>query len=387
VSARPTGYSVLSYGQMVNCEPRMSAYAEALRRAVTPGCTVIDIGAGPGVFSILACKFGAAKVVAIDPNDSIELVREIAEANGCAEKIEVFKGLSTDFSPSTKADVIVSDIRGILPLFEGHIAAIADARRRLLAVGGTLIPSQDVLRVALARTPEEYRPYEEPWLRNNFGVNLSAGHRFAVNTFAKVNLKPAELLSSPETLAVLDYCSIEDPELVVDFDLTVVEEGVAHGLVLWFDAELLDGIGFSNAPGEPRQIYGQTFFPFERPIGVVTGDHVTGELAARLIDGSYVWTWRIAAGDVQYRQSNFLANVISPDRLRTRASTFAPPARPAHEIDRYCLSRFDGRRSLQTVAEETKAKFPEAFSDLSAALNHVTRLAHRYEAMGVEPQE
>src|SRR3954452_16487839 len=109
---------------MVNCEPRMSAYAEALRRAAKPGCTVIDIGAGPGIFSILACKYGAGKVVAIDPSDSIELVRPIAEANGCADRITIFKGLSTDYSPPTKADVIVSDIRGILPLFEGHIAVI-----------------------------------------------------------------------------------------------------------------------------------------------------------------------------------------------------------------------------------------------------------------------
>jgi protein arginine N-methyltransferase 1 len=171
----PTGYSILSYGHMINCEPRMSAYAQALRKAVTPGCTVIDIGAGPGVFSILACKYGAERVIAIDPHDSIELVREIAEANGCADKITVFKGLSTDYTPTAKADVIVSDIRGILPVFEGHFAAIADARGRLLAPGGTLIPMRDTLRVALAGADADYRPFEEPWLRNKFGIDLSAG--------------------------------------------------------------------------------------------------------------------------------------------------------------------------------------------------------------------
>ena len=47
--SKVSGYSLASYGNMVRCEPRMSAYAAALRGAVTPGCTVVDLGAGPGV--------------------------------------------------------------------------------------------------------------------------------------------------------------------------------------------------------------------------------------------------------------------------------------------------------------------------------------------------
>jgi type I protein arginine methyltransferase len=388
MSDRPTGYSVLSYGHMVNCEPRMSAYAEALRRAVTPGCTVIDIGAGPGIFSILSCKYGAGKVIAIDPDVSIELVREIARANGCADRITVINGLSTDYSSPSRADVIVSDIRGILPLFEGHIAAIADARERLLAPGGTLIPSRDTIQVALAHNEEEYKPYEEPWLRNRFDVELSAGHRYAANTFAKVNLGPDDLLSQPETLAVLDYNSITDPNVLASFDLKVEKAGAAHGLLLWFDAELLDGIGFSNAPGQPRQIYGQTLLPLELAVEVAPGDRVMGEISARLVDGSYVWSWRTAiqrhdSNDVvEFRQSSFFASVFAPDKLRTRASDFVPPVRTAHEIDRFCLSLVDGRRTLEALAEELRAKFPEAFADASAAFNHVTRVVGRYEAMG-----
>jgi Ribosomal protein L11 methyltransferase (PrmA)/Arginine methyltransferase oligomerization subdomain len=388
VAERPTGYSVLSYGHMVNCEPRMSAYAEALRRAVTPGCTVIDLGAGPGIFSILACKYGAGKVIAIDPDVSIELIREFGRANGCADKITVVNGLSTDYSSPSRADVIVSDIRGILPLFEGHIAAIADARERLLSPNGTLIPSRDTLRVALVHNDKEYRPYEEPWLRNKFDVELAAGHRYVANTFAKVNFGPEDLLSQAETLAVLDYNSITDPNVVGGFDLAVEKRGTAHGLLLWFDAELLDGIGFSNAPGAPRQIYGQTLFPLERSVDVVPGDRVAGEISARLIDGSYVWTWRTAihrqeSDDVvEFRQSSFFANLFAPDKLRTRANGFVPPVRAAHEIDRFCLSRVDGRRTVETLAEELRAKFPEAFPDASAALNHVTRLVGHYEVMG-----
>ena len=64
----PTGYSVVDYGCMVQCEPRTSVYAEALRRSITPGCKVIDLGAAFGIFSLLACKYGAGEVVAIEPD-------------------------------------------------------------------------------------------------------------------------------------------------------------------------------------------------------------------------------------------------------------------------------------------------------------------------------
>lgn len=72
----PTVYSVSAYGDMITCEPRLSAYAEALRQAVRPGCTVIDLGAGTGIFALLACQYGAGRVTAIEPADAIRLLAE-----------------------------------------------------------------------------------------------------------------------------------------------------------------------------------------------------------------------------------------------------------------------------------------------------------------------
>ena len=107
----------MSYGNMIQSEPRMSAYATALRGAVTPGCTVIDIGAGPGVFAILACRYGAGKVIAIEPDPSIRLLHQLARDNGFADRIEIIEGMSTDYQPLSRADVIISDLRGCMPLF------------------------------------------------------------------------------------------------------------------------------------------------------------------------------------------------------------------------------------------------------------------------------
>src|SRR4051794_6240190 len=133
-------YSISGFGEMIADRVRLDAYVEALRRHVKPGCVVVDIGAGTGIFSLLACKFGARRVYAIEPSDAAELIHQTARDNGCAERISVLRQPSSELTLPERADVIVSDLRGVLPAFHHHLADIADARQRLLAPGGTLIP-------------------------------------------------------------------------------------------------------------------------------------------------------------------------------------------------------------------------------------------------------
>ncbi|SDT95892.1 protein arginine N-methyltransferase 1 [Pseudomonas pohangensis] len=381
----PTLYSVTSYGDMITNQPRMPAYAEALRQAITPGCTVIDIGAGTGIFSLLACQYGAGTVTAIEPADALMLLRETAAANGFSERIKMVQGLSTEHVPEQKADVIVSDIRGVMPLFEHHIPTICDARERLLAPGGTLIPMRDTLFAALAEHPESYQPCTEPWLQNDYGLDLRAGHRYAVNSWSKANLKPEQLLSASAELAVLDYRSITEPNMAGTVTLKAEKDGTAHGLLIWFDAELAPGIGFSNAPGQPRLVYGQAFFPFEQPLVMIRGDRVEASVKANLVDDSYVWTWTsslfradAARPELTLRQSSFLAQVMSPESLARRAHTHVPEPSPAQAADLLVLSLMDGQRSLGEIASILQERFPERFKDNATALNHVAALAGRY---------
>jgi type I protein arginine methyltransferase len=62
---KPKDYRITGYGDMIADRPRMRAYAQALEQAVFPGCSVLDIGAGTGIFSLLACRFGARRVDAV----------------------------------------------------------------------------------------------------------------------------------------------------------------------------------------------------------------------------------------------------------------------------------------------------------------------------------
>ncbi len=383
--ASPSGYSIADYGCMIDCEPRFSIYAEALKRTITPGCSVLDIGAGFGVFALLACKYGAGSVVAIETDPSIELLPEIARANGLADRIRIVRGLSTEFDPDRQADVIISDLRGTVPLFENHIATIVDARDRLLANGGSLLPLRDTLRIALVSSPKAYRPSKLPWVSRKHGLDLSAGRRFAINDTSKEYLRPAALLSEPVDLAVLDYRTITSPDLDSTVDLVASRESIAHGLLIWFDAEISPGLTYSNQPGQPPLVYGQMFLPFAEPIALEREETVTARIRARLLGQDYTWNWDCEVRDDNsgavrhsFRQSSFLKQIHPADRLQSGADHHVPPPSPTMEIDAECLRLARQGHSLGEIARAVSNTHAEHLPTYERALDHVANLMRRY---------
>src|SRR4051812_49114252 len=267
-------YSIADYATMMADAVRMNAYADALRRSVNAGSVVVDLGAGTAAFAMLAAQCGARKVYAIEPDDVIHVGKAIAVASGLADRIEFVQAASTDVILPERADVIVSDIRGVLPLFGRHIPSIIDARTRLLAASGILIPRRDRLKAAIVEAPELYERHVAPWCGRSYGLDLRPARDMLANTWRKVRLTPDQMQSDPQLLAVLDYFNLESPNLDVTAALTARRVGIAHGLCIWFDAELTDHVAFSNAPGEPAAIYGQAFFPLAVPVPLADGETI-----------------------------------------------------------------------------------------------------------------
>ncbi len=290
-------YNISDYGDMIADKVRMDAYAYALKEAITPDSVVLDIGAATGIHALLACKFGARHVYAIEPNDAIHLARELAAENGFADRITFHHDISTNVTLPEKADVIVSDLRGQLPLFGQHIASIVDARQRHLAPNGVLIPQRDTLRVTVVEARNIYNDLIAPW-QSPYGLKMEAGKRHALNVWGNDDtdmFKPHHLLTEPSVWTTLDYATIENPNIapppVVQ---TAVREGTAHGLFIWFDAEIGDGIGFSNAPDVEKiaSVYGRGFFPLLEPVPIAKGDTIRLTIEAELVDDEYVWRWQ-----------------------------------------------------------------------------------------------
>lgn len=381
---QPTAYNLLDYGWMLDSRMRTDPYVEALRRVVRSGDVVFDIGAGPGIFAILACRLGAKYAVAIETDDSVQLARDFALAEGCSDRIEIFQGMSTRFDPVEKADVIVADVRGSLPLFEHGIASLIDARTRLLKPGGILIPRKDRLWLALIESKKAYRKFERPWLKNRYGLNLAAGVRFVVNEFQPHRFRPSNFLGEPAVLREIDYLTVSGPNMEMPFELKTTRTGTVHGLAIWFDTDLYDGIGYSAAPGQKRGVYGQGFFPLKIATDVREGELVKGEIIARLGTQGYTWSWRTqfpeqGPGGKEFRQSTAFATTFSPGVIAGRSSGHVPRVSERIEVDRFCLERIDGTKTLSAIAGELQCRFPGHFSDENQAFDHVCALVGRYE--------
>src|SRR6266851_2849998 len=149
-------YSLETYGSMMADRVRLTAYREALRRAVRPGAVVADIGCGGGIFSLMACRAGARRVFAMETDPIIAVAREAAAAHGFLDRIVFLAGNSARLEIPERADVVVSDVRGVLPHFGRSMATIMDARKRFLAPGGAIIPQQDSVWAALSRASSFY---------------------------------------------------------------------------------------------------------------------------------------------------------------------------------------------------------------------------------------
>lgn len=309
----PSPYSLSHYGQMVTDARRVQPYADALRRAITPDSVVIDLGAGPGFFSLLACHFGARKVYAVEPNQSVNLLHRLAADNGYSGRIDILNDFSTNIALPEQADVMISDLRGVLPIASGHIQAIIDARRRLLKPDAQLISKQDRLFTAVVSVPKFYESLGTPWLQPGYDLNMSAGLDIVLNQHHTLHLKTKNIITAPAQWATLDYTTIEHAHANGTAQWTVDKKQVGHGVAVWFEANLDDTHTFTSAPETGAISYGQMFFPWKEPVALQNGDHVHLTLKALDQPSGYIWQWRTeissAAGQSKaaFNQSNFIA--------------------------------------------------------------------------------
>jgi len=368
---------------------RMGAYCQALRLAVKPGDIVVDLGAGAGIMTLHACRLGARLVHAIEPNAAIQVAREIVRTNGFSEQVSFHQTMSLQVELPEPCDVLVSDVRGILPLYEQAIPTIIDARRRLLKPGGLLIPQQDTIWAALVEAPDIYNEHcNDGWRSANDGFDMEAARHRIVNNFSRARIELNQLLSEPVRWLLLDYRIIEQASARGRLQFHVERPGTAHGFALWFDSELIDGISISNRPGQPKLIYAQLFFPFPEPRSVLPNETITVDLRANHVRDGYVWQWttqRTSAASSEkierlYYQSSFFGNLLGPEHLRKMSDQHIPSLNEEGVICMRALELMNTRRPLGQIAEAMAAEFPKRFPSSDDALGFVGDLSARWSA-------
>lgn len=200
---------VLQYHRlMLGDSLRNKLVAKAIRQVVNEDTSFLDIGAGSGVWAILAAKLGAKRVVAVEIEEPlIPFIYKHAQENGVANKIEIIHGKSDDVKIKGKFDVIVSELFGGDAMGAETIKSFIDLRTRFLAADGVLMPH----RLVTFAAPVYLRSGDVPagldlgtdFLRSvqlNYPLNLTAGEKRRV-----------EDLGDPVPIVDIDFLSIENP--------------------------------------------------------------------------------------------------------------------------------------------------------------------------------
>jgi type I protein arginine methyltransferase len=296
-------YSLFDFGRMLT-EPRVAAYTEAMRRAIRPRDVVVDIGTGTGFFALVAAKLGARKVYAIEGlGHAAQLAKATVRDNGFSDVIEVVHGLSTELELAEKADVVVADLRGRLPLFGANVPSMLDARVRLLKPEGRLLPKRDHVYVSAfesdALCTYLLGGYEQP------GFDLRACRAAVTQGMLNDDERPLtaeQLVAKPALLFSVEYGTSPD-RYKGKVTLTATRPATIHGLVLWFDAEIDDAATFSNAPGENVDVYGRVVFAWDVPVTVAAGENLDVEVLAHPVKDDYLWSVVTRTKDRVVRQS------------------------------------------------------------------------------------
>ena len=266
---------------------RNHAFHAALQAAITPGCAVLDIGSGSGIWAVTATRLGAGKVVAIEREPMlIGLIKALARDHGVADRVQVVQGDSRTVQLTREFDIVVSETIGHVIFDEEIVPIMLDARARFLKPGGTLIPETVTLKVAGAQLA---RPQLPAAMQGNFSrfesLMLHAPLAFTDKTPVKILTPPAELIA-------LDLARITAEPEVSRLSASWPAQDVqgVNCFIVWAEASLGNGVKLStmDTPSWSATIYRT------QPFAAESGDlefhlslsHATNEWTASLTGGA-----------------------------------------------------------------------------------------------------
>lgn len=314
---------VLQYHQlMLSDGVRNKLLYEAIQKHVTPETNFLDVGAGTGVWAILAAKMGAKRVVAIEIEEClIPIIYRHAKENGVANKIEIIHGNSDDVKIRGKFDVIVSELFGGDAMGEATVNSFVALRKRFLAPDGILIPQKLAMFVAPARVEKavQHIPSELPIecsflksVRLNYGTNLSFSQRDRIH-----------FLAPAQKLLEMDFRTVESAAPLKNLSATWKMDNLheANALVLFNQSTFTDELIMDSFHS---QSWGTTIYEFQP----FTAD--SGEIKINLTLEGKNTVWAVSlTSNPEIKTQNY-SPVFAFTRLRMAQKTtphrkFKPP--------------------------------------------------------------
>lgn len=245
------------YFTMMQDEARHALYGQAISQTVRPGSTVLDIGAGSGLFAMMAAKAGAT-VIACERDPVVaDAARAVVAANGMTDRVAVVSAdalsLRIGVDLPEPADALIWDNLANNLFGAGCAGTLHHACAHLLKPGARVLPGRVEIVTALAT---DLRPADR---------TMSTAAGFDMRAFNQ--LSPA---LSTVTSGAIDLRS--DSAVLFDVDCTAAMVpsrasatvratcGTVHGVVQWLRFHLAPGLIYDTSEPQGRA-FGLQFHP------------------------------------------------------------------------------------------------------------------------------
>lgn len=295
---------------MIKDHVRTASYAQWIlnNQQLIKGKTVMDVGCGTGILSLLAAKAGAKKVYAIDASNIVRKANENITANNLTNVIQVVKGKVEEIDlEGVQVDVIISEWMGYFLLFEAMLDSVIVARDRYLKPDGVMAPSHMRILLGAASNSDWWNEKVGFW-DNIYGFTMSGMSKDIHKSAHVESFEQSSLISN--SVGLLDINTKTQKAKALNFkssfNLKIESDETMHGFLGWFDTfftdsksaetpkecnsqdppsvkSLIDDAGvehkdvsFTTGPHGTETHWKQTFFAFSKPLDVKKGDSISG---------------------------------------------------------------------------------------------------------------
>jgi len=263
---------------------RNDAYDAAIKKVVSDKTSVLDIGSGSGLLSMMSARAGATQITSCEMESELaKVATQIVKDNGMADKIKVINKASTQLIVGKdlpeKVDVIVSEILDTGLLGEGVYPSLRHARKELAKPNAIVIPksADGIGTVIQCDDMSSVNP-----IRHISGFDLSAFDKFRMrDTYGRIALSEVNhsYLSDQFTFKHFDLTDIPDPiennkPLVHELTIPITADGLAHAVAFWFQLQIDDTISLSSGPNGEMVHWGQAIYFLDEVKSVKKGEQL-----------------------------------------------------------------------------------------------------------------
>ena len=257
---------------MLNDKQRNEVYEIAIKELVDENKTVLDVGTGSGLLSMLSARAGAKKIFACEMVRPIaEVARNVISANGFADRIKVINKKSNELVIGIdipyKLDILITETIDSALIGEGIIPIIKHAKAHLLKENAEIIPRGARVFAALLESQEIYGMNHAD---TACGLDVSPFNNLSTKGAYPVRLKMFNHRFLCEPFEICEFDFKLEKLTPQDFTISIqkAQAGLCHAVAFWFDLYLDEKSTFTSSPLNPATHWKQAVQCFPQPIQI-----------------------------------------------------------------------------------------------------------------------